>query len=250
MSARTIAQLAALALVAPATLHCTAGDTTPDRILHEDTVAMDHADTAAADEVSASIPVTLEPPREPGVLHTVDAVPVQGRTGPNDQPFQVARRTREHHGAYGRQFGTRTLMIGLRTRAPDLTQYPCTSCHLGRALVPATDRAADAHQDITATHPAEADGCTTCHAGADVELLELRSGERVTIDHVYRLCAQCHFSQADDWAAGAHGKRLDGWQGRRVVMSCTECHDPHQPVLQQRVPFRAPILDPDRSRQP
>lgn len=187
---------------------------------------------------------------EPGLLPVVTGLPVHGRTGPDGAAFEVAPRAREIAGAHARRFGMRTLMIGLRTRTPDLTQYPCTACHLGRGLVPSRQRATDAHQDIPTAHPAAADGgCMLCHAGADVELLELESGEQVSLDHAYRLCAQCHFAQADEWSAGAHGKRLDGWQGRRVVMGCADCHDPHQPQTGQRVPFRAPRIDPDGRRE-
>jgi hypothetical protein len=64
----------------------------------------------------------------------------------------------------------------------------------------------------------------------------------VALDHAYRLCAECHSPQVTAWAAGAHGKRLDGWRGRRVVMGCAECHDPHRPSLEQRIPFRSPTL--------
>jgi formate-dependent nitrite reductase cytochrome c552 subunit len=111
----------------------------------------------------------------------------------------------------------------------------------------AKKRVPDAHQDIRPVHP-ELTGarCATCHAADDVEQLALESGERATMDESYRLCAQCHFTQVDAWANGAHGKRLDGWQGRRVVMGCADCHDPHQPALQPRIPFRAPQLERPR----
>jgi hypothetical protein len=75
-----------------------------------------------------------------------------------------------------------------------------------------------------------------------VARVALRTGEAVGLDQAYRLCAQCHFAQVDAWAGGAHGKRLDGWQGRRVVMSCADCHDPHRPVIPQRVPYPGPRL--------
>jgi hypothetical protein len=83
-----------------------------------------------------------------------------------------------------------------------------------------------------------------------VELLALKSGERVTLDHTYRLCAQCHYKVAESWAGGAHGKRLDGWQGRRVVMGCADCHDPHRPAIGSRIPFRAPQLERPTLRRP
>jgi hypothetical protein len=179
---------------------------------------------------------------EPGALRLVRADTVRGWTGPDGSAFEVARRT-PVAGEHARGFGSRTLPIALRTAAPELTQYPCTACHLGRRIELSDERSADAHANVRVTHPRATGGtCATCHSAADVELLALRSGERVGLDQAYRVCAQCHYGQADAWAAGAHGKRLDGWQGRRVVMGCTDCHDPHAPALATRLPFRAPRL--------
>lgn len=183
--------------------------------------------------------------REPGALKTVASAPVRGWTGPGEQPFEVALRTSEHQPGHARRFGSVTLQTALRARP--LQQYPCTSCHLGRKLVMAGKRVPDAHQDIQPVHPEQTGArCSTCHAGDDVEQLTLESGERASIDATYRLCAQCHFRQTDAWAQGAHGKRLDGWRGRRVVMGCADCHDPHAPALAQRIPFRAPQLERPR----
>lgn len=183
--------------------------------------------------------------REPGALKTVASAPVQGWTGPGEQPFEVALRTSRHQPGHARSFGSVTLQTALRARP--LKQYPCTSCHLGRKLVIAGKRITDAHQDIQPVHPEQTGArCSTCHAGDDVEQLTLESGERATLDATYRLCAQCHFRQTDAWAQGAHGKRLDGWRGRRVVMGCADCHDPHAPALAQRIPFRAPRLERPR----
>jgi len=179
---------------------------------------------------------------EPGALKTVPSAPVHGWTGLGDQPFEVALRTPERESGHARRFGSITLETALRARSLD--QYPCTSCHLGRKLVMAEKRVSDAHQDIQPVHPKQTGSlCSTCHAADNVEQLRLESGQRATLDETYRLCAQCHFAQADAWAHGAHGKRLDGWQGRRVVMGCADCHDPHRPALQPRIPFRAPQLE-------
>jgi hypothetical protein len=196
-------------------------------------------DTVRADSGSEAVrPANLEP----GALKTVLRAPVLGWTGPGGQPFDVARRTVDREPGHARRFGSVTLQTALRVRPLD--QYPCTSCHLGRKLVMAAKRVADAHQDIQPRHPEQTGTlCSTCHAADDVQQLALESGERATLDETYRLCAQCHFTQADAWAHGAHGKRLDGWQGRRVVMGCADCHDPHQPALRPRIPFRAPHLE-------
>lgn len=187
----------------------------------------------------------------PGSLTMLPAAPVQGWKGPGDRSFEVSLRTADPVSALARRFGTITLRTSLRARSPDLGQYPCTSCHLGRRMVLADERIADAHQNIKPIHPAQTGAaCSTCHAPDNVELLALKSGERATLDHAYRLCAQCHFSQAEAWAGGGHGKRLDGWQGRRVVMGCADCHDPHKPTLEPRIPFRAPQLQRPRGDAP
>ncbi|MEQ1690129.1 MAG: hypothetical protein ABMA00_02500 [Gemmatimonas sp.] len=186
---------------------------------------------------------------EPGALRTVETEPVTEWKGPGGEPFEVTVRTAKPATALYRRFGTITLRTSLRERAPDLGQYPCTSCHLGRGMVLADKRIGDAHQNVTAVHPVQTGGvCSTCHAPDNVELLTLKSGERASLDHTYRLCAQCHFRQAEAWAGGAHGKRLDGWQGRRVVMGCADCHDPHKPAVIPRIPFRAPHIE--RIREP
>jgi hypothetical protein len=180
---------------------------------------------------------------EPGSLGTVRAIPVEGWKGPGGRSFEVAVRTRDVESGHARRFGTITLRTTLRSPSPDLVQYPCSSCHLGRTVAMKDTRISDAHQNIQPRHPALLGAvCSTCHSADAVEMLALRTGDRVGLDQGYRLCAQCHFAQADDWAAGAHGKRLDGWQGRRVVMGCTDCHDPHRPAPLPRVPFRAPTI--------
>jgi hypothetical protein len=148
-------------------------------------------------------------------------------------------------------FGSITLPIALRSRAAAISQYPCTSCHQGRKVVMANKRISDAHNNIKPVHPDQTGAvCSTCHSADDVELLTLKSGEHATLDESYRLCAQCHFEQAKAWAGGGHGKRLDGWEGRRVVMACADCHDPHNPAVQTRIPFRAPELERTRSAGP
>jgi hypothetical protein len=180
--------------------------------------------------------------RQPGALATVRAAPVELWTGPGARPFEVATRTSEEEAGHARRFGSITVPTALRVRP--LGQYPCTSCHLGRKVLMVERRTADAHQNVQPVHPKQTGAlCSTCHASDNVELLALEKGERVTLDESYRLCAQCHFAQVDAWADGAHGKRLDGWQGRRVVMACPDCHDPHRPAVQPRIPFRAPQIE-------
>jgi hypothetical protein len=188
--------------------------------------------------------------RQPGQLATVVGEPVVGRTRPGGEPFEVAVRTSGERTHLTRRFGSRSMDLGARVRQPDLGQYPCSSCHVDGGVLPGVDRVADAHRNIQPVHPRETGAsCTGCHAPENVGLLALGNGERATLDHAYRLCAQCHSPQVEDWAAGAHGKRLDGWQGRRVLMGCADCHDPHHPALENRIPFRPPHIPRSGGRE-
>jgi hypothetical protein len=189
--------------------------------------------------------------REPGVLGSVQSATVKGWTGPGNHPFDVDLRSAALEAGPSRKFGTITLPIALRNRAAAVSQYPCTSCHAGRNVTMAEKRIGDAHQNIQPVHPRQTGAaCATCHAPENVALLALVDGKRASIDESYRLCGQCHFLQVDAWAGGGHGKRLDGWQGRRVVMACTDCHDPHDPAAKPRIPFRAPRIARIRSTVP
>lgn len=188
---------------------------------------------------------------EPGALGTVQSEAVEGWTGPGGRPFEVALRTAAREGGHARRFGTIGLPVVLRVRGGALSQYPCTSCHQGRRIVMTDKRVGDAHQNIRPGHPERTGGlCGSCHRADDVSRLVVQGQGAATLDQSYRLCAQCHFAQSDAWAGGAHGKRLDGWQGRRVVMACTDCHDPHAPAAEPRIPFRAPDLHRTRRESP
>jgi hypothetical protein len=191
-----------------------------------------------AESVRSAPPRPL--PMQPGVLTDVDAAIVQGRVGPGGKPFEVTLRTTGRPG-HDRRYGQLSLPTALRSAGLD--KYPCTSCHIPGQVAVRADRTDDGHQNIQPLHPNETGAsCATCHSARNVDRLVLQSGETATMDEPYRLCAQCHSPQVTAWAAGAHGKRLDGWHGRRVVMNCTDCHDPHRPMTQHREPFPGPIL--------
>ena len=101
----------------------------------------------------------------------------------------------------------------------------------------------EAHPGLMLAHaPAENMDCRTCHDPDNLDQLRLGNDEPVSFDHAYLVCASCHFEQARDWAGGAHGKRLAGWRGERVVSNCTSCHDPHRPGFEQRWPAKTPRI--------
>jgi hypothetical protein len=231
--ARRLALPLGLLLVAAA---CGAAGAEPP----DDTAAVAATAAPAARPGPAATPSGDPPSGDPPALAVVRGEPVAGRVGPGGQPFEVAVRGADQRG-HDRIIGRRTFQVSLR--GGPTTSYPCESCHQpGRPAV-TPERAEDAHRYVLPRHPEESGTrCITCHAPDDVASLALASGERVGMDHGYRLCGQCHYAQVDAWAAGAHGKRLDGWRGRRVLMGCADCHDPHQPGLEPRTPYPGPRL--------
>lgn len=218
-----------------------------DRQRPEGNLPLPGADTVLSDSALAA--AALNAQLEPGELRMVQGASVDRWTGPGDRPFEVAVRTSKQEAGHPRRFGPITLQTALRPRS--VTQYPCTSCHFGRTVVMTDERIDDAHQNIQPVHPEQTGAvCSTCHSADNVERLALAQGEQATLNQSYRLCAQCHFQQVETWAGGAHGKRLDGWQGRRVVMGCGDCHDPHKPAIGVRIPFQAPRLERPKGHGP
>ncbi|MEX1184897.1 MAG: hypothetical protein WEF86_16950 [Gemmatimonadota bacterium] len=204
---------------------------------------------SAVEAVDTSIATPADTLRQPGALRGVDARAATGRPAPDERPFETTIRTTAERGYLSRQIGMQTFDIALRSDV--ISQPACTSCHLPTGDIVTAERTADAHANIQPAHPAEGGAtCITCHAPDNVAALMLRTGETVGLDQAYRLCAQCHFRQVDEWRGGAHGKRLDGWQGRRVIMGCADCHDPHRPAITQRIPFPGPRLPPKGHEQP
>lgn len=162
-------------------------------------------------------PASLETGEVARQLQGVAWVVVEEFSGPGQTPFAV------------------------HTREGAMVQYPCSTCHeqaLAKVSQDATERRW-AHRDIQPTHP-QRSNCQTCHNYDNLQTLKLEDGSTVGFDQAYRLCARCHFEQARDWAGGAHGKRLGGWRGARVVMNCTDCHNPHAPAFAPRMPMAGP----------
>lgn len=180
-------------------------------------------------------------PPEPGEVRTVAAHQVDDWTGPGGEPFHVTQRLPGDPTHLHRTIGTEDFPLTLREGDGTLIQYPCSSCHQGVTIT--AQRDPDAHGNIHPVHPSRIGSmCSSCHVPQAVDRLTLNTGEEVTLDHAYRLCAQCHFQEAEAWAAGAHGKRLYGWSGQRVIMNCADCHDPHNPAAPVRNPYPGPRL--------
>lgn len=125
-------------------------------------------------------------------------------------------------------------------RTPKIERFPCGRCH-NNSLAMLVNRTAKegkkAHWSIPLDHaPQQTMTCKTCHGEGTMEELMTLNGTSVNMNHSYQVCGQCHSKQLQDWAGGAHGKRLGGWAPPRVVLSCAGCHNPHRPKLDSRLP--------------
>ncbi len=121
-------------------------------------------------------------------------------------------------------------------RKDKVKRYKCSQCHNNKE-VKVVKAAEMAHGDIVQVHGGrEPLACFTCHKKDERDFLVTEKGVKVDMDHVYQMCAQCHFRQQKDWVGGAHGKRISYWAGQRVVKNCTFCHDPHSPRFAKRWP--------------
>ena len=126
----------------------------------------------------------------------------------------------------------------VETRKDKLERFKCSQCHNNQP-VSAANAAETAHGDIALDHGNKDKqlACFTCHQKDNRDLLVTEKGATIDMDHSYELCGQCHFRQNLDWIGGAHGKRVGGWAGDRVVKNCASCHNPHAPRFEKRWPI-------------
>lgn len=122
--------------------------------------------------------------------------------------------------------------------------YPCSDCHDGDYVVtnPRVRELVDMHDDTVLVHGGGRFWCLTCHGDPDRDVLTSLKGQPISFDEPFLLCGQCHFQRQQDFFSGAHGKRLETWQGERKVEACTSCHDAHDPTIKPRKPFAPPAI--------
>ena len=132
-------------------------------------------------------------------------------------------------------------------RTPHIERFPCSRCHkdsLPLLVKRSASEGKKAHWSVGLEHaPQQTMTCKTCHGEGKMEELVTINGAGVNMNVSYQVCGQCHSKQLQDWAGGAHGKRLGGWASPRVILSCAGCHNPHKPKLASRLPARRENAD-------
>lgn len=97
------------------------------------------------------------------------------------------------------------------------------------------------HRDINLNH-AEWHWCLNCHDTDERNYLRLITGEKISFEKSYRLCGQCHGSIYRDWKIGIHGRRVGNWDGKKLYLLCSHCHDPHSPKFRKLPAEKSPRL--------
>lgn len=119
--------------------------------------------------------------------------------------------------------------------------YPCSDCHdESQPPNPEVRELEDDHDTIALRHGKGQFWCLTCHNKDNRDELVSLKGKSISFDESFLLCGQCHFQRQKDFFFGGHGKRVESWQGEKVLTPCTECHNPHSPSFKPRKPFAAP----------
>ena len=122
-------------------------------------------------------------------------------------------------------------------RKDTLVFHPCSQCH-EYWKTDATPRELAPVHEVGLKHGNGQLWCLVCHDPDDRNSLHSVRGGKVDFDAAWKLCGQCHSARQKDWYFGAHGKRVQNWQGEPERYNCTHCHNPHRPpfVLRKAKP--------------
>ncbi len=132
---------------------------------------------------------------------------------------------------------------------PETERKDCARCHKSgeepyrdESLPPGQD----AHWDIAIHHAGDME-CFSCHKKEDPSKLVSVLDKEARLETAYLHCGSCHKDQFQSWLGGAHGKRVTGWIGVRIIKNCTDCHDPHAPARETTLPVAQPTITPERA---
>jgi hypothetical protein len=132
-----------------------------------------------------------------------------------------------------------TVSVLIPERTSQLKSFPCANCHSKpvEQLAAKKENEKNSHWDIHLKHGStDVMNCFTCHNKKNLNELVSLTGNTIVLDESYKLCGQCHSTQLKDWVGGSHGKRLGGWAPPRIINTCVNCHNPHQPAFPVRWP--------------
>lgn len=126
-------------------------------------------------------------------------------------------------------------------RKEELEFFPCMDCHEDDNInIPVERTLTEEHESIVLDHGGGRFWCLTCHNLKNMDVFRSMKEEPIDFNRPYLLCGQCHSPRQKDWYFGGHGKRIGTWSGKKILLSCTECHNPHSPSIKPRPPDPPP----------
>jgi len=136
----------------------------------------------------------------------------------------------------------------IQPRSTRMKFEDCSECHEEGDTDPEPRRLRTRHvREID--HGSHRFWCLTCHDSEDMHFLRSSRNEKIGFDQSHLICGSCHADRQRDWYFGGHGKRVSGWQDERVILTCTQCHDPHAPAMKPREPKPPPPVRVGLERQ-
>ncbi len=113
----------------------------------------------------------------------------------------------------------------------------CFICHALWVPAPTSVETSNprfAHANIVLNHGGN-DRCYNCHQIVDRNMYAANNGGDIMSQTPEELCSRCHGLIYNDWKIGTHGKWTGMFQPQKLndrkSYTCTECHDPHNPVF-------------------
>lgn len=134
------------------------------------------------------------------------------------------------------------------SRKDHLGHFPCEQCHQFMEPNPKVRELSSPHP-VKLKHGEGRLWCLVCHHSEDRNTLRTQLNEKVDFNDAHIVCGGCHAKIHKDWYYGAHGKRVGNWQGKRELLNCTQCHNPHEPIIKSRKPKPPPLVRIGLERQ-
>jgi hypothetical protein len=160
--------------------------------------------------------------------------------------YDRQERIEEHRALPVRMSGYADVYVA----GPEIERKNCVRCHKpgqepyrDESLPPGQD----AHWKVDLHHAGDME-CFSCHRKEDPTKLVSVVDREASLETAYLHCGSCHKDQFKSWLGGAHGKRVTGWNGVRIVKNCTGCHNPHSPSRGTTLPVAQPTITPERMK--
>lgn len=136
---------------------------------------------------------------------------------------------------------SKTTSFYITERKSKIKRFKCSECHTKSIpeLKASNLKGVKAHLNIQLNHATLDElNCNSCHPTQNLDNLKSNLNAPIDFNLSFKVCAQCHSSAYKDWLGGAHGKRVKGWVNPRISHTCVDCHNPHSPKFESRLPSR------------